>query len=90
MKRFKWLYGIDIYADHHDLDEYKSALKRLGWKNEERRYVLLRMSFNAALDLFEDNTLDLVYYRWLCASRTKWRSDNLWLVQQGEGRRGAC
>lgn len=58
---FKCLYGIDAYDDHHDVDEYKFALKRLGWQNQEKRYTLLRMCFNQALELFEDNILDFVY-----------------------------
>lgn len=56
--RFERLYGVDAYADHHDLREYKTALRRLGLGG---RYALLVMRFNEALDLFDDSSLDFVY-----------------------------
>lgn len=56
--RFGRLYGVDAYADHHDVDEYKSALRRVGL-NE--RYALLRMRFEEALDMFDDESLDFVH-----------------------------
>ena len=28
--KFSCFYGVDIYADTHDVNEYKSALKRVG------------------------------------------------------------
>ena len=55
---FERLYGVDAYADHHDTDEYKTALRRLGMSG---RYLLFRMRFNDALDLFDDNSLDFVF-----------------------------
>lgn len=56
--RFERLYGVDAYADHHDLREYKTVLRRL---DPTGRYTLLRMYFEEALDLFDDNSLDFVY-----------------------------
>ncbi len=55
---FDLLYGVDAYADHHDIDEYKIALCRLGMSG---RYLLFRMWFDDALDLFDDNSLDFVF-----------------------------
>lgn len=56
--RFRHLFGIDAYADHHDVAEYKEALCSVGLFND---YTLLRMTFEEALDLFEDNSLDFLY-----------------------------
>lgn len=56
--RFARLYGVDAYADHHDIDEYKDALRRM---RLSPRYSLLRMRFDEALDLFDDGALDFVY-----------------------------
>lgn len=56
--RFDRLYGVDAYADHHEVNEYKLALRRLGLSGG---YTLLRMFFDEALELFEDNSLDFVY-----------------------------
>jgi hypothetical protein len=57
-RRFEIFYGIDRYGDHHDVEEYKSALRRVGLRSP---YRLLRMSFDEAYDLFEDESLDFVY-----------------------------
>ena len=56
--RFEIFYGVDRYSDHHDVEEYKSALRRVGLRSP---YRLLRMSFDEAYDLFEDESLDFVY-----------------------------
>jgi hypothetical protein len=56
--RFEIFYGIDYYCDHHDVEDYKSALRRVGLRGS---YRLLRMSFDEAYDLFEDESLDFVY-----------------------------
>ncbi len=56
--RFDRLYGVDAYADRHDVNEYKLALRRFGLSGG---YTLLRMYFDEALELFEDNSLDFVY-----------------------------
>ena len=56
--RFARFIGIDMYADDHDVAQYKRALKRIGiWSD----YKLLRMRFDEAIDLFEDESLDFVY-----------------------------
>ena len=55
---FDELYGVDAYGDHHNTREYKRALRTVGLG---RRYWLLRMRFNQALNLFEDGTFDFIY-----------------------------
>jgi hypothetical protein len=57
--KFKIFYGVDLYSDHHNTDEYKSALKIVGI---ERNYRLLRMSFDDALALFDDDYFDFIYF----------------------------
>lgn len=57
--KFKCFYGVDLYADHHDTKEYLSALRLVGL---EKNYRLLRMSFDDALSLFEDNYFDFIYF----------------------------
>lgn len=56
--RFNRFYGIDMYADIHDVAEYKCALQRM---RSFEGYHLLRMRFDEALDLFDDSSLDFVY-----------------------------
>jgi hypothetical protein len=56
---FSHFFGVDIYSDtYHDTDEYKETLVRIGVFSN---YKLFRMSFDDALDLFEDESLDFVY-----------------------------
>ncbi len=55
---FSRLYGVDMYADHHDVDEYCAALRLVGL---DANYWLLRMRFDQALSLFEDGSFDFVY-----------------------------
>ncbi len=55
---FENFFGIDVYGDTHDTEEYKEALNRVGLFNN---YKLLRMSFDEAYDLFDDESLDFVY-----------------------------
>ena len=57
--KFKRFYGVDLYEDHHNTKEYVSALSLVGI---EENYSLLRMSFDDALDLFEDNFFDFIYF----------------------------
>jgi len=57
-KKFKKFYGVDSYSDTHDTDEYKLALKTVGIN---KNYNLLRMFFDDAYDLFEDNYFDFIY-----------------------------
>jgi len=58
-KKFSEFYGVDMYADHiHNTEEYKVALKSIGLLSN---YKLLRMTFDDALDLFDDNFFDFIY-----------------------------
>ncbi len=56
--KFKKFFGVDMYADMHNTEEYKTALKNVGLHTN---YSLLRMRFDEALDLFEDDSLDFLY-----------------------------
>lgn len=56
--RFKEFFGVDMYADSHDTEQYKTALRCVGL---HENYKLLRMSFAEAYDLFEDESLDFIY-----------------------------
>jgi len=56
---FSSFIGIDMYGDtYHDVGEYKEALGRIGLFSN---YKLLRMTFDEAYDLFEDESLDFIY-----------------------------
>lgn len=57
--KFHRFYGVDIYGDTHDTNEYRDALKYIGF--EDSGYSLLRMDFESALDLFDDSYFDFVY-----------------------------
>jgi hypothetical protein len=54
------LFSIDRWADHHDAREYKSAVESLVAYGQGRG-MPLRMTFNEALLLFEDGSLDFIY-----------------------------
>lgn len=56
--KFDTFFGIDMYADTHDVNQYKQALRHVGLFSP---YKLLRMSFSQAYDLFEDESLDFIY-----------------------------
>jgi len=56
--KFKQFFGVDMYADTHDTEQYKIALSKVGIFSD---YKLLRMKFDEALDLFPDNTFDFMY-----------------------------
>jgi hypothetical protein len=56
--KFSTFFGVDMYADTHDVDQYKTALRHVGLIGP---YKLLRMSFDQAYDLFEDESLDFIY-----------------------------
>lgn len=56
--KFSDVFGVDMYADSHDVRQYKSTLRKLGLRSG---YKLLRMRFDEALGLFEDASLDFVY-----------------------------
>ncbi|MBV5330042.1 MAG: class I SAM-dependent methyltransferase [Chlorobium sp.] len=55
---FATFIGIDMYADAHDTAQYKRALKRVGIYSN---YKILRMRFDQALELFDDESLDFIY-----------------------------
>ena len=57
--KFRKFFGVDLYEDHHNVVEYKNALKLIGL---EKNYVLLRMSFDEACDLFDDDYFDFIYF----------------------------
>jgi hypothetical protein len=55
-----YLYGVDMYADRsHTLDQYRAALKLMD--RHRRRYSLLKMRFDEALPLFDDDFFDFIY-----------------------------
>lgn len=56
--RFQRFFGVDMYADTHDTEQYKEALLNAGIFNN---YCLLRMTFDDAIDLFPDECFDFVY-----------------------------
>ena len=57
--KFARFFGVDVYSDTHDTTEYKRAIKYVGLSDS--RYTLLRMTFEDALDLFEDEYFDYIY-----------------------------
>jgi hypothetical protein len=55
------LYSVDMYAGDrgHDIQQYSKAVKRLmPYKNNN---TILKMTFEEALDLFEDEYFDFIY-----------------------------
>ena len=56
--KFDTFFGIDMYADTHDVHQYKQALRHVGLFAP---YKLLRMSFAEAYDLFDDESVDFIY-----------------------------
>jgi Methyltransferase domain len=56
--RFAHFFGIDVYGDNHDTDQYKEALLAVGLMAP---YKILRMTFDEALELFDDECLDFIY-----------------------------
>ena len=58
--KFKKLFGVDCYESVHGKDQYKRALKTLVLP-ESNKYILMKMFFDEALDLFEDRSLDFIY-----------------------------
>jgi hypothetical protein len=57
--KFSKFFGVDLYDDHHNVTEYKRALKYIGL---DKNYVLLRMAFDDAYDLFDDHFFDFIYF----------------------------
>ncbi len=59
-RRFRLYIGVDSYSDSaHDRQEYQAVMRRMGFASN---YKLLRIGFNQALGLFEDQYFDFVYY----------------------------
>jgi len=56
---FKELYGVDSYVDHHDVEEYKKTCRKL---KPFLNHTLLRTTFDEALDFFDDDFLDFIWY----------------------------
>jgi hypothetical protein len=56
--RFEQFFGVDMYADTHDVAQYKAALRHVGLRAP---YKLFRMTFEEAYDLFDDESLDFIY-----------------------------
>lgn len=56
-----FLYGVDMYAGDrcHDVDQYRRALARL--MPFRTRHALIRMRFDEALELFDDEHFDFIY-----------------------------
>jgi hypothetical protein len=56
-----FLYGVDMYAGDrgHDDRQYTRALRRL--QKYRNRHALIKMKFEDALNVFEDESLDFVY-----------------------------
>lgn len=60
-KHLNYLYSIDMWAGdrNHNITEYKNTVKRL--MPYQQHNSILRMKFDEAIDLFDDNSLDFVY-----------------------------
>lgn len=57
--KFRKVFGVDSYDDYyHHLDEYRRALREVGLLEN---YSLLRMTFDQARPLFDDNSFDFIY-----------------------------
>ena len=56
--KFARFWGVDMYADSHNTNEYKAALRLVGL---DQNYHLLRMTFDQAIDLFPDGHFDFIY-----------------------------
>ncbi|UFH35713.1 class I SAM-dependent methyltransferase [Flavobacterium acetivorans] len=57
--KFKLFWGVDQYGDMHNTTEYKRALRYIGL--DVVNYRLLRMTFEEAYDLYDDNYFDFIY-----------------------------
>lgn len=56
--RFRLFFGVDVYGDGHNTQEYKKALREVGLESD---YRLLRMTFDQARDLFPNRHFDFIY-----------------------------
>ena len=60
-KKFKLFIGIDSYDQgKYGINDYKKAIKKTNL--HEKKYKIIKMKFNEALDLFENNSLDFIYF----------------------------
>jgi hypothetical protein len=55
---FSKFYGIDMWADHHDIKEYFEVLNKT---SKYSNYLCIRSKFEEALSLFEDQYFDFIY-----------------------------
>lgn len=59
-EKFERFYGVDAYGGgQHNTQEYISALRHIDFSNP--KYCLLRMDFDSALSLFDDDFFDFIY-----------------------------
>ena len=57
--KFHKVFGVDTYDDYyHHVEEYREALRTIGLLEN---YSLLRMSFEDARALFDEDTFDFIY-----------------------------
>jgi len=57
--KFQKVFGVDTYDDYyHHVEEYRHALRTIGLLEN---YSLLRMTFEDARALFDDNTFDFIH-----------------------------
>lgn len=60
-KKFKLYIGVDSYdLGPYNIKHYKECLKKTNFPNNN--YNLLKMRFDQAIDLFDDNSLDFIYF----------------------------
>ncbi len=59
--KLDYLYSVDMWAGDrgHDINQYRTAIKVL--EPHKKRNSILKMRFDEALVLFEDNTFDFIY-----------------------------
>ena len=58
--KLKILFSVDRWTDHHDYNEYKNTVHMLG--KHEGRSVILKMTFDEAAPLFQDEIFDFIYF----------------------------
>jgi len=59
-KNFEYFFGVDSYSlNHHNDEEYISALKKIGIF---AKYRIIRSTFDDALKLFPNNSVDFIYF----------------------------
>ena len=57
--KFSKLYSIDRWSDHHGIDEYLSAARKLATHGP--RSIVIKASFDDIIDLFPEDYFDLIY-----------------------------